>query len=158
MRSDFGQFPRLRVGLVSQGYDQGLTGCEVMVPRLPKYYTISQKIIGEIKEGRLLPGMRVPSENQIRAEFGVSNTTARRILQEVESTGWAVRIKGSGTFVRTTNVERSVTRILGFTGETSIAFPYVRGHKRSSARCMHDDLFTRVLGTALCDSLHDPSV
>jgi GntR family transcriptional regulator len=86
-----------------------------MVPRLPKYYTISQKIIGEIKEGRLLPGMRVPSENQIRAEFGVSNTTARRILQEVESTGWAVRIKGSGTFVRTTNVERSVTRILGFT-------------------------------------------
>ena len=86
-----------------------------MVPKLPKYYTISQQIIGEIKAGRLLPGMRVPSENQIRAEFGVSNTTARRILQEVESTGWAVRIKGSGTFVRTTNVERSVTRILGFT-------------------------------------------
>jgi len=82
---------------------------------LPKYFTICQKIISRIKQGKLLPGMRIPSEHEIIARYRVSNTTARKILQEIEDTGWAVRIKGKGTFVRTANVERTATRILGFT-------------------------------------------
>lgn len=86
-----------------------------MAGKLPKYYEISQRIIAKIKTGTLLPGMRIPSENEIIARYGVSNTTARKTLQEIESAGWAVKIKGKGTFVRTTNVERSATRILGFT-------------------------------------------
>lgn len=81
---------------------------------IPKYFKISQKIISKIKKGELLPGMRVPSENQLINNYKVSNTTARKILQEIESAGWATRIKGKGTFVRARNVERSVTRILGF--------------------------------------------
>ncbi|MBM3335718.1 GntR family transcriptional regulator, partial [Candidatus Sumerlaeota bacterium] len=86
-----------------------------MTQSLPKYFTICQKIISRIKQGKLLPGMRIPSEHEIIARYRVSNTTARKILQEIEDTGWAVRIKGKGTFVRTANVERTATRILGFT-------------------------------------------
>ena len=81
---------------------------------LPKYFKISRKIISRIQNGELLPGMRIPSENEIIAKYKVSNTTARKILHEIENAGWAVRIKGKGTFVRARNVERSVTRILGF--------------------------------------------
>ena len=82
---------------------------------IPKYYKISQEIISRIQGGELLPGMKVPSENQIINRYSVSNTTARKILQEIEMAGWAIKIKGKGTYVRTKNVERTVTRILGFT-------------------------------------------
>jgi GntR family transcriptional regulator len=88
-----------------------------MIPEttgLPKYYQISQEIIGMIRSGKLKPGMQIPSENEIIQQYNVSNTTARRSLQEIESAGWAARIKGKGTFVRDQNIQRSATRILGF--------------------------------------------
>ncbi|MHC4371054.1 MAG: GntR family transcriptional regulator [Planctomycetota bacterium] len=88
-----------------------------MIPEttgLPKYYQISQDIIGMIRCGKLKPGMQIPSENEIIQQYNVSNTTARRSLQEIESAGWAARIKGKGTFVRDQNIQRSATRILGF--------------------------------------------
>jgi GntR family transcriptional regulator, N-acetylglucosamine utilization regulator len=81
----------------------------------PKYFVISQNIVSRIKQGKLRPGMKVPSENEIINQYKVSNTTARKILQEIEYAGWAVKIKGKGTFVRTANIERTATRILGFT-------------------------------------------
>ncbi|MHC4508423.1 MAG: GntR family transcriptional regulator, partial [Planctomycetota bacterium] len=82
---------------------------------VPKYYQISRQIIAEIRSGRLKPGMQIASENEIIREYGVSNTTARRSLQEIERAGWGIRIKGKGTFVRERNVQRSAARILGFT-------------------------------------------
>ena len=82
---------------------------------LPKYYSISQDIIRLIRSGKLSPGMRIPSENQIIAKYGVSNTTARKALQELNSGRWVVKIKGKGTFVHGTGVVRSVDRILSFT-------------------------------------------
>ena len=82
---------------------------------LPLYYQISREIIEKIQTGELLPGMRVPSENEIVKKYEVSNTTARKILNEIESLGWALKIKGKGTFVQRNTVERSATRILSFT-------------------------------------------
>jgi len=81
---------------------------------IPKYYQISQQIIAVIRSGRLKPGMQIPSENEIMREYRVSNTTARRSLQEIERAGWGERIRGKGTFVRQRDVQRSATRILGF--------------------------------------------
>ena len=82
---------------------------------LPKYFRISQEIIQKIKQAELQPGMQVPSENQIIEQYRVSNTTARKALLEIEKTGWAVRIKGKGTFVRGGNILRSASKILSFT-------------------------------------------
>ena len=81
---------------------------------IPKYFSISQSIIQLIKSGALEPGMKVPSENEIIRNYQVSNTTARKALQEIVTEGWAYRVKGKGTFVQTRNIERSATRILGF--------------------------------------------
>ena len=82
---------------------------------VPKYFRISQDIIALIKDGTLQPGMQIPSENEIIRNYEVSNVTARKVLQEIEWAGWATRIKGKGTFVRQRGIERTVTRILGFT-------------------------------------------
>jgi GntR family transcriptional regulator len=81
----------------------------------PKYYQISRQIIATIRSGQLRPGMQISSENEIIRKYGVSNTTARRSLQEIERAGWGTRIKGKGTFVCQRNIQRSATRILGFT-------------------------------------------
>jgi GntR family transcriptional regulator len=62
-----------------------------------------------------VPGMQIPSENEIIARHRVSNTTARKVHQELERTGWVTRVKGKGTYVRDKRVDRSANRILGFT-------------------------------------------
>jgi len=83
---------------------------------LPKYYTIAQEIMDKIEEGRLRPGDKTPSENEIIANYHVSNTTARKILQKMENHGCVQRIKGKGTFVLPRKwVERSAGKILSFT-------------------------------------------
>ena len=83
--------------------------------KLPKYFAIGQDLVDMIKHGDLLPGMKIPSENEIIKKYGVSNTTARKALQEMDYGGWVVKIKGKGTYVRKRGVVRSVDRILSFT-------------------------------------------
>jgi GntR family transcriptional regulator len=80
-----------------------------------KYYQIMQEIVARIRSGELPPGALIPSENDIIALYNVSNTTARKALFELESAGWVSRVKGKGTYVLDNRVNRSATRILGFT-------------------------------------------
>ena len=83
---------------------------------LPKYYQISSEIMEMIRTGKLLPGARIPSENDIIKNFQVSNTTARKVLHEIERAGWVTKIKGKGTFVKNSGIiNRSATKILSFT-------------------------------------------
>ena len=86
-----------------------------MRKRPPKYFVIMQKISARVRAGDLVPGMQILSENEIIGRYRVSNTTARKVHQELERTGWVTRVKGKGTYVRDKRVNRSATRILGFT-------------------------------------------
>ena len=83
--------------------------------RIPKYYRIIRQVISMICSCHIGPSMQIPSENQIINQYDMSNTTVRKILQEIESDGCATRIRGKGTFVMGKNVQRSAKRILGFT-------------------------------------------
>lgn len=82
---------------------------------LPKYFQIAQEIIDSIRRGDIASGGQISSEAKIMEFYDVSNTTARKVHQELERTGWVVRIKGKGTYVNDSRVDRSATRILGFT-------------------------------------------
>ena len=82
---------------------------------IPKYYRIMQDIVARIRRKDIAAGGPVPSENQLTEAYGVSNTTARKALFELERANWVIRIKGKGTYVRDTRVDRSATKILGFT-------------------------------------------
>lgn len=83
--------------------------------RLPKYLQISQDIVNMIRNGELAVGHQTPSENEIIQKYRVSNTTARKALQEIEQAGWVTRIKTRGTYVSKARVGRSVDKILSFT-------------------------------------------
>jgi GntR family transcriptional regulator len=82
---------------------------------IPRYFEIVRDITAAIRGGRLAPGDVVPSENDLIGAYGVSNTTARKALEDLERAGRVQRIKGKGTYVCDSRVDRSATRILGFT-------------------------------------------
>jgi len=65
----------------------------------PKYLTIKNRILVQIRTGKLRPGAQISSINEIMEEFGVSKVTAVRALTELESDGLVKREHGRGTFV-----------------------------------------------------------
>jgi len=85
----------------------------IMKKEEPKYIEISKTIIAKIESGELLPGDKVPSENELISTYKISNTTARKSLLEIELQGWVRRIKGKGTFVLNRSEDKHLTRILG---------------------------------------------
>ncbi|RZJ24512.1 MAG: GntR family transcriptional regulator, partial [Flavobacterium sp.] len=78
-----------------------------------KFIAISDSIIEKIKTGELQPGDQIPSENELIKFFSISNTTARKALLEIESKGWAKRIKGKGTYVLNRTDDHHLIRTLG---------------------------------------------
>jgi len=88
----------------------------------PKFLELSERIIEKIKEGELLPGDKVPSENELIKKYKISNTTARKVLLEIESRGWVRRIKGKGTFVLNRTQEHKLLRTLGSIDATRRGF------------------------------------
>lgn len=85
-------------------------------PRSPKYAELFNGIVERIKSGEFSAGDRIPSENELIAEFGVSNTTARRALLELKSNGWVRKVRGSGTFVAEMTPDKRLVRQLGSFG------------------------------------------
>jgi GntR family transcriptional regulator len=66
---------------------------------VPFYFQLKQLIRDEITGERWLPGERIPSEHALCDHFGVSRTTVRQALAELESEGLLHKQKGRGTFV-----------------------------------------------------------
>jgi DNA-binding transcriptional regulator YhcF (GntR family) len=56
-------------------------------------------IIGDIEQGRLVPGSLIPSEAELLERFDVSRPTLVRSFQDLVREGWVYRRQGKGTFV-----------------------------------------------------------
>ncbi|MBB3593963.1 GntR family histidine utilization transcriptional repressor [Rhizobium sp. BK529] len=65
----------------------------------PLYAGVKQVILDRIRSGEWPPRYRVPSENELVVELGVSKMTANRALRELANEGELVRIQGVGSFV-----------------------------------------------------------
>jgi GntR family transcriptional regulator len=87
-----------------------------------KFISLSESIIEKIKTGELLPGDKIPSENELIKTHKISNTTARKILLEIESKGWGRRIKGKGTFVLNRTQQHQLIRTIGSIDATRRGF------------------------------------
>lgn len=88
----------------------------------PKFIELSEAIIENIKSGELLPGDKIPSENELINTHKISNTTARKVLSQIESEGWGRRIKGKGTFVLNRTPKHQLLRTLGSLDATRRGF------------------------------------
>jgi len=64
-----------------------------------KYQVVSDALLADIESGRLQPGDRLPSEDQLASDLGYSLGTVQRALRQLADLEVVKRVHGSGTFV-----------------------------------------------------------
>ncbi|WP_160051147.1 GntR family transcriptional regulator [Nocardiopsis sp. FR26] len=81
-----------------------------MSPRTPwgTYHQIAESLRARITSGDLAPEDALPSEAALREEFGVSRTTVRRALAELEAERLIKALPGTGRVVCTAEERKSV--------------------------------------------------
>ena len=96
----------------------------------PAYVRIEQWLTSCIADGTLVPGDKLPREEQLAAALGVSRMTLRQALSGLEAVGTIVRRPGrqGGTFVAQPRIVCDLTGLAGFTEQMR------RAHVRAGAR------------------------
>ena len=74
---------------------------------LPLYHQLKQVLLAQMESGALAPGDLVPGEQELQDTYGLSRTTVRQALRELEIEGRITRHRGRGTFVSVPKVEHS---------------------------------------------------
>ena len=64
------------------------------------FQRVIDDITADIRAGRLKPGDRIPSAQQLVQAYGISTMTAQRALQDLRSRGITHGMPGKGTYVR----------------------------------------------------------
>lgn len=77
----------------------------------PAYLHIANVIADRIGAGVYQPGDQLPTEAQLRAEFGVSPMTVRRGIGILLDRGLVTTTQGKGTFVRAVGLGEAVFRL-----------------------------------------------
>lgn len=89
----------------------------------PLYQRVKDHILARIQSGELVPGKRVPSENELVAALTVSRMTANRALRELTDQGFLARVPGVGTFVKEPQARASLMELKNIAEEIT-----ARGH------------------------------
>ncbi|WP_214106395.1 GntR family transcriptional regulator [Acrocarpospora catenulata] len=66
---------------------------------IPLYRQIADIIGDRITRGELSPGEPIPSETELKREYGVAQMTARRVHRELRERGLIHTVPGEGSFV-----------------------------------------------------------
>lgn len=66
---------------------------------IPKYYRLKMDIIGKINTGVWPDHAKLPSENELCKQYGVSRITVRKTLDELVSSKFIYKIQGKGSYV-----------------------------------------------------------
>jgi len=81
---------------------------------IPLYIQIRKSLHDDIKNRVLLPGQKLPSEEELAARFGVSRMTVRQGISDLIDEGLLYRRHGVGTFVALPFVERDHSHLTNF--------------------------------------------
>lgn len=63
-------------------------------------------LMGDIRSGSLMPGMKIPSETTLMERFGVSRTVVREAVSRMQAAGLVETHQGKGSFVLMVPAER----------------------------------------------------
>jgi len=81
---------------------------------IPLYIKIRESLRERILSGELERGQRLPAEDELAAQFGVSRMTVRQGISELINDGLMYRRHGVGTFVSFPHIERDHSRLTNF--------------------------------------------
>jgi len=71
----------------------------VLEPGQPLSARVADALVADIREGRVEPGQKLPSERELVTRFGVSSATIRAALAVLRAQGLTTSRVGSGVFV-----------------------------------------------------------
>ena len=74
---------------------------------IPLYYQLKQLLLERIVNGEWQPGDMLPTEEQLQEQYGLSRTTVRQAMKEMEFEGKITRHLGRGTFVSKPKISHS---------------------------------------------------
>ena len=83
---------------------------------------VREEVRDRIRDGRFSDGLQLPPEVELATSLGVSRTTVREALLQLEQEGLLIRRHGHGTFVR------SSARLRGSLNANLSATEVIRGH------------------------------
>jgi DNA-binding GntR family transcriptional regulator len=66
----------------------------------PAYQSLREQLRGDIAAGRFRGGIRLPTESELVATYGLSRQTVRRAFQDLVAEGVVYRVPGRGTYAR----------------------------------------------------------
>ncbi len=81
---------------------------------IPRYVQARERLNKQILSGEFQSGEKLPSEEQLAAQFGVSRMTIRKSLEDLMDAGLIYRRHGVGTFVSNARVPRNHTHLTDF--------------------------------------------
>jgi GntR family transcriptional regulator len=77
-------------------------------------YQVRTYLLELIRSGKVRPGGRLPTEQELERRFGVSRITVRNAVAQLEHMGVLFRRAGLGTFVAQPKIEQKLQRLTGF--------------------------------------------
>lgn len=111
----------------------------------PLYRQVKDFIVEQVLSGAWPAGSRVPSENVLLGDFGVSRMTVHRALRELMTEGWLTRVQGAGTFVAEQKPQSALLEIRNIRSEIT-----ERGHQhRADMVLLANEVSSRAVATAL---------
>lgn len=78
---------------------------------------IQAQLLALIHSGQLAVGVALPGEVELGQSFGVNRTVSRKALLQIEALGYAVRMKGHGTFVTQPKIAVNLNGVTGLSAE-----------------------------------------
>lgn len=120
--------------------------------RAPLYRTIQGEIQRDILNGTLQPGDWLPSESQLRARYGVSQTSVRRAFLELQRLGLVERFHGRGSVVASNEI-RAMSPMLGLGRELRHRGFTIRPELLSNAEQPADETVARALDITAGDTV-----
>ena len=94
-----------------------------VAPALALYAQVKEHCVRKIQDGSWPAGHRLPSENDLVTQFGISRMTVNRALREQVDEGRIVRMAGVGSFVAENKPQSTLLQIANIASEIR-----ARGH------------------------------
>ncbi|HUX50179.1 MAG TPA: GntR family transcriptional regulator [Spirochaetia bacterium] len=73
-----------------------------------KYEKVKRYILGQINSGKLKSSDQIPTEDELIRELVVSRNPVRRAISELVHEGWIYTLRGSGSFVRSSQKSEEI--------------------------------------------------
>jgi len=82
---------------------------------IPLYYQLEHILRARIESGEVLPGQRLPTEQELSRDYRLSRATVRQAMAALVSEGLLYRRQGKGTFVTDQAQQVRSVKLTGFT-------------------------------------------